>query len=306
MERLSDNGISIKLTDLKQNKVDHPSGNVGATQVIVNHLSRTKQMTEEKDTDVECGLVEAAEQTVEDKKVTESVEEDVNEEEVSLLEEERSPRSHPHPAIIISPKDSPRGSIQLTTVPPSKLTTVRLATPDPDIQLAEVETVGVHGSRHKRRPTCPSSSWSDNYQISSLQTVCGPNPKMVTSLCVIVLSIWASWMLLIHMNKKIDILTTVLTETQDKINTMEDSSMVFRQQSNQRFRKMHNQLNRILSSIKTDSSLPSSDIENVPYSSNDELTASKAPTTVKPPTPTKGIEDDDGKATTKNWWELWQ
>jgi len=105
----------------------------------------------------------------------------------------------------------------------------RLSPPDPDIQLADLNPP------HFRTRRLPSSNLT---QLSSIHTVCGPRPARITAGCLLVLSLWAAFMLLIHMNKKIDNLSTSLESTNDKLKTMEEVSEEYRSQSLQRLQNM--------------------------------------------------------------------
>jgi len=107
----------------------------------------------------------------------------------------------------------------------------RLSPPDPDIQLAEADL----NPPHFRTRRLPSSNLT---HLSSIHTVCGPRPARITAGCLLVLSLWAAFMLLIHMNKKIDNLSTSLESTNDKLKTMEEVSEEYRSQALQRLQNM--------------------------------------------------------------------
>ena len=65
----------------------------------------------------------------------------------------------------------------------------RLATPDPDIQLAESE--------------CGQGSVQSDRHLSSIHSVCGPKPVKLTLVCLVMLSIWAMVVLIMHLDKKV-------------------------------------------------------------------------------------------------------
>lgn len=312
MERLSDNDICIRLTsESNKKKVDVTNKNTSDTEVIINHHIESETMTDIDDKNVGSEQGDNSEGKLKQKKDTEEeADHDINEEKVSLLVGQRPSIIHPVPSVVLSPKNSQsdfhRDSIQLVPVSPSSPhTKVRLATPDPDIQLAEVEAVSKRPECHRRR-SLYSSYWADNFQLSSIQTVCGPQPGKITVICVIVLSIWAAGMLLFHLNKKVDMLTSSLTETKDMIKTMEDSNMDYRSKSNMRIQKLNNKISKIITHIKTDGKSSSS--ESLP-SSRDPKSYETKTVISKPPTPSNNSKEDDDLVgdgeTTKTWWDIW-
>lgn len=151
-----------------------------------------------------------------------------NEEKVSLLEDRMSPglsceTSSKSPEL-------PRVTDTVVVLPnpyqSSLVAQARLSPADPDIQLAEPQRF-----RARRLP-------SSLTQLSSIHTVCGPRPARISAACLLVLSIWAAFMLLIHMNKKIDHLSTTLDSTNDKLKTMEEVGEEYRSHSLQRLHRL--------------------------------------------------------------------
>jgi len=199
---------------------------------------KVEQKEEEKETD-ETVTKEEKEQAVgEVVEEEEEEEEDVKKgEKVSLLEGRASPPlSSANTSMNTS--ELPRVTETVVVLPnPYQASLVtqaaqaRLSPPDPDIQLAEADL----NPPHFRSRRLPSSNLT---HLSSIHTVCGPRPARITAGCLLVLSLWAAFMLLIHMNKKIDNLSTSLESTNEKLKTMEEVGEEYRSQALQRLQNM--------------------------------------------------------------------
>jgi len=101
--------------------------------------------------------------------------------------------------------------------------------------MAEIDNVDVLNDLQDSKRRLPSSNLT---HLSSIHTVCGPRPARITAGCLLVLSLWAAFMLLIHMNKKIDNLSTSLESTNEKLKTMEEVGEEYRSQALQRLQNM--------------------------------------------------------------------
>lgn len=121
-------------------------------------------------------------------------------------------------------------------------TPARLATPDPDIQLAEP----------KRQVSLRSLAGSNGSPEGEggLLTLCGPSPAKITTLCIVVLSVWVSWILLIHLSRRIGDLSSRLEESELSLRTLERDSQAWRSQSQLRVARLQNQLHQLQNNQK--------------------------------------------------------
>lgn len=194
---------------------------------------------------VELGRLNPTEkETCEDDPSQEEEEEDEKEgkeEEMSLLGVEDS-EVCPPVQIVISDRHSSSGPAMIIPNPSHQ---VHVMSPpptthtDPDIQIAKPELDKV---------------WSvarASSQVSSLQSVCGPKPAKLTTICMAMLSIWAMVVLIIHLEKKVSAVSSTLTRTEEKLRTMEDSASSSRLKTHQRLQKMQQKLSVILQKIDT-------------------------------------------------------
>lgn len=199
-----------------------------------------------------------------------------DEEEQSLLDEVArsrtvSPTLHPGekeekspspgvPAVIITPsrhRDQEKHPDYAHRAP-STPRLARLASPDPDIQLAD--------------PPHLSSSPSKS---STLQSMCGPKPAKVAIICLVVVSIWAAWVVVIHLNKKVDILNGALSQSSHKMKSMDDAAVLFRSKSAKRMQRIQEELERVVATLDKGSMkssvLPSvHPVQPVPFKSNNQ------------------------------------
>jgi len=165
-------------------------------------------------------------------------EEGKEEEKMSLLGEEDS-LSCPPVQIVIADRHRSGPS------PPSSNPAhhPHTATPCPDIQLARTQ------------PECGKDSvWAvtmQRGQLSSIHSVCGPHPVKLTTICLVVLSIWAMVVLIIHLDKKVSVMNSSLSYTEDKLSTMEDTASSYRLKTHQRLHKMQTKLREILHTLNT-------------------------------------------------------
>ena len=116
----------------------------------------------------------------------------------------------PGPALIIP---NPGHKLHIAPPFPSPCT-------DPDIQLAKTDP----DSTRDRvwAVTMPSR------QQSSLQSVCGPKPAKVTTICFVLLSIWAMVVLIVHLEKKVSAVSSSLSSTEEKLKSLEDTASSYR------------------------------------------------------------------------------
>jgi len=194
---------------------------------------------------VELGrLTPTEKETCEDDPSQEEEDEDEKEgkeEEMSLLGVEDS-EACPPVQIVISDRHSSSGSAVIIPNPSHQ---VHVMSPSPtphtdsDIQIAKPEVDKVW--------SLPRAS----SQISSIQSVCGPKPAKLTTICMAMLSIWAMVVLIIHLEKKVSAVSSTLTRTEEKLRTMEDSASSYRLKTHQRLQKMHQKLSVILQKIDT-------------------------------------------------------
>lgn len=202
--------------------------------------------------------------------------------------EEKSP-SPGVPAVIITPsrhRDQEKHS-DYGARAPSTPRLARLATPDPDIQLAD-----------------PSPLSASPDKSSTLQSMCGPKPAKVAIICLVVVSIWAAWVVVIHLNKKVDILNEALSQSSHKMKSMDDSALLFRSKSGKRMQRIQEELERVVATLNKGSIkspvLPSiHPDQSVPFKSNNQnsnkpSTSVMISTTTSPQTPDQGICTESG------------
>ena len=118
----------------------------------------------------------------------------------------------PGPALII-----PNPGHQLHVGPPSSS-----PSRDTDIQLARTDPDSTRDRDMVWAVTMPSR------QQSSLQSVCGPKPAKLTTICLALLSIWAMVVLIVHLEKKVSAVSSSLSSTEDKLKSMEDTASSYR------------------------------------------------------------------------------
>jgi len=165
-------------------------------EVELGRLATPEEDCEEDEPGEEEEVVVKGDMKGEDAEEVEEEQDVKVEEKVSLLERRGSPLLS-STGTSMNTQELPRVTETVVVLPnpylPSLVTQAssRLSPPDPDIQLAEVEPP-IYRSRR-----IPSSFTSP----SSIHTVCGPKPARITAGCLLVLSLWAAFMLLIHEQK---------------------------------------------------------------------------------------------------------
>jgi len=168
------------------------------------------------------------------------------EEELSLLGNSESNESIPVPIIRSTSrhKNYSAGSKVLQTSPKHEKVEKNLnhSCSDMDIQIA---TESHEVSHALRGYTCGSCS------TSSTGTLCGPNPRKITLICIFVTFIWIMTVLIFHLDKKLSLTTESLSETEQKIETIQDSYLSNNIESNRKLEQMEHKLNRIIYTIKS-------------------------------------------------------
>jgi len=164
------------------------------------------------------------------------------EEELSLLGNSESNESIPVP-IIRSASRHKHYSAGSRILPKSPKHAI-------DHSCSEMENIQIatesHDMSHTLRGyTCGSCS------TSSVGTLCGPNPKKITLICIFVTFIWMMAVFIIHLDKKLSLTTESLSETQQKIKTIQDSSLSNNMESNRKLEQMEHKLNRIIQTLKS-------------------------------------------------------
>eukprot|EP00092_Neocalanus_flemingeri_P083174 GFUD01104354.1.p1 GENE.GFUD01104354.1~~GFUD01104354.1.p1 ORF type:complete len:317 (-),score=126.24 GFUD01104354.1:63-1013(-) len=159
------------------------------------------------------------------------------EEEMSLLGEEDGVSSPPV-QIVTAARHSPapQSIPVLPPAPPQPVHQPHLATPDPDIQLAESE--------------CGKGSVQAVHR-SSIHSVCGPKPAKLTIICLVLLSIWAMVVLIVHLDRKVSDVSSSLALTEDKLRSMEDTADSYRHQTSARLQSLQTRIGEILRGART-------------------------------------------------------
>eukprot|EP00092_Neocalanus_flemingeri_P070781 GFUD01086908.1.p1 GENE.GFUD01086908.1~~GFUD01086908.1.p1 ORF type:complete len:271 (+),score=113.33 GFUD01086908.1:134-946(+) len=167
------------------------------------------------------------------------------EEEMSLLGEEDR-LSCPPVQIITAARHTSGAALVVPTPLPHQPSAATPCPGDPDIQLARTE------------PGCgwpvPGSVQAvprPGGQLSSIHSVCGPKQAKVTIICLLALSIWTMVVLIMHLDKKVSVVNSSLSYTEDKLRTMEDTASSYRLATDRRLHKMQNKLGQILRAVKT-------------------------------------------------------
>lgn len=159
------------------------------------------------------------------------------EEESLLMEGERSCRGQGdylgHSSLEV-PKVIVSSSRNINRASSERDTPARLATPDHDIQLAEP----------KRQVSLRSLGGGGLEQLG-LGSVCGPSPAKITKICIVVLSIWVSWIFLIHLSRRAGELADRLDESEQSLRSLERDSQAFRSQSEARLARLQEELQQL-------------------------------------------------------------
>merc|ERR1712098_429730 len=98
-----------------------------------------------------------------------------------------------------------------------------LATPDPEIELAESQS----GKRNS-------------------SGVCGQNPAKITTICLVILSMWIMLVLIMHLDKKMTLTESSMSRMVDKIENMEGTANTYRQGIGDSINTIEEQMDRIL------------------------------------------------------------
>jgi len=270
--------------------------------VTGNHTtSRKEKMSCNVSENVELGRLtptekEPREDEHQDDDCEEEDEKEGKEEEMSLLGVEDSQVCPPVQIVISDRRGSgpaviiPNPSHQLHVLTPSPSPSTNT---DPDIQLA--------------RPD-PDKVWSVTMpptHLSSLQSVCGPKPAKLTTICMAMLSIWAMVVLIIHLEKKVSAVSTTLSRTEEKLRTMEDSASSYRLKTHQRLQKMQQKLTVILQAVDSGLNQDSVRKTKTKKPKSDQTAPSLPPGVTKPDDEenvTKPVDEDNFFGTN---WSLW-
>lgn len=114
-----------------------------------------------------------------------------------------------------------------------------------DIQIATTDSEG--RNRSSSLASCDPTS---------CQSTCGPNPSRITLICLLILSIWVMAVLLMHLDKKLAISTEKLDDTNEKIKSLEDTAVIFRQRQRQQLSGISRKLSRLLNRESSSSTPP--------------------------------------------------
>jgi len=235
---------------------------------------------------------EAAEDHHQEDDCEEENDKEGKEEEMSLLGVEDSQACPPVQIVIAGRRSSgpaliipnPSHQLHVLTPNPSPCT-------DPDIQLAKTE---------------PDKVWAvtmPTRHLSSIQSVCGPKPAKITTICMAMLSIWAMVVLIVHLEKKVSAVTSTLSSTEEKLRTMEDSASSYRLKTHQRLQKIQQKLSVILQTV--DSGTKPSNVQQRKTKQLNSDQTEVSPTSSLPPDVSKHNSTEGNTDFFSNDWSLW-
>jgi len=223
------------------------------------------------------------------------------EEEMSLLGVEDSPACPPVQIVISGRQSSgqaliiPNPGHHLHVGPPSSSPCT-----DPDIQLARTDP----DSTRDRvwAVTMPSR------QQSSLQSVCGPNPAKLTTICMVLFSIWAMVVLIVHLEKKVSAVSSSLSSMEEKVRSMEDTASSYRLRTQERIQNIQHRLAVILQTVNT--GVRPEMVKKTEKPKSVQTDVSTGPSGLQPDDTTQSTEpnitkDTEGDDFFSSDWSLW-
>ena len=105
----------------------------------------------------------------------------------------------------------------------------RVSLPDQDIQIAELS----------------SSCRSLGTPRTGVLALCGPNPTKISLICLVLISVWISWVFVIHLNKEMSDLDSALAESRKEIDRLHLAASAFRKESESSIIRLEDQLTKI-------------------------------------------------------------
>lgn len=132
----------------------------------------------------------------------------------------------------------------------------------------------------------PSSSPDKEYEICSSKNLCGPNPKKVTVIVALILSIWASFILGVNIHKKVVTMEDRLSSMTQKMLELQIKYLDLQKKSSDEIISLHDKLHQVLQINNSERSQKES-VSNIVVPPSKEIAVDKRfQTTTKRPTPT--------------------
>eukprot|EP00093_Oithona_nana_P004579 04579.XXX_136175_133072_1 [CDS] Oithona nana genome sequencing. len=131
----------------------------------------------------------------------------------------------------------------------------------------------------------PSSSPDKEYEICSSKNLCGPNPKKVTVIVALILSIWASFILGVNIHKKVVTMEDRLSSMTQKMLELQIKYLDLQKKSSDEIISLHDKLHQVLQINNSERSQKES-VSNIVPPSKEIAVDKRFQTTTKRPTPT--------------------
>jgi len=128
------------------------------------------------------------------------------------------------------------------------------------------------------------SSPDKEYEICSSKNLCGPNPKKVTVIVALILSIWASFILGVNIHKKVVTMEDRLSSMTQKMLELQIKYLDLQKKSSDEIISLHDKLHQVLQ-INNERSQKES-VSNVASNSKEIEVDKRFQTTTKKPIPT--------------------
>jgi len=125
----------------------------------------------------------------------------------------------------------------------------------PSIQLAAAgagETHHTHTNSGikvdiEQGPSPRESQYSGGGEVDGgCRSVCGPSPLRVSVICIILISFWILLVFIMHLDKKVTNVQTSLENTEELLDTMENSAAAYRRSSFKKMKNLHEKIGHLI------------------------------------------------------------
>jgi len=130
------------------------------------------------------------------------------------------------------------------------------------------------------------SSPQKEYEICSSKNLCGPNPKKVTVIVALILSIWASFILGVNIHKKVVTMEDRLSSMTQKMLELQIKYLDLQKKSSDEIISLHDKLHRVLQTKDEVSQKETVSNGSPPASPRNIVVDKRVETTTKRPIPT--------------------